>query len=251
MTFDFHDGNIPVLFTTPHAGVNRFLDSESNVIAQQMETLADMHIDVVTDMVEQHLNGVPYDIRSLMTRMECDIERYPDDREEMNSVGMGVIYDKGIHGKPLYEIPLTHEVKYRRRHALYYPYHHKLKEYAREIISRFGTCIIVDMHSYATRALDYELHQHDHRPEICIGVNDDDMHTLIQEICSGSSYDIGVNETFKGSILPNGMEPSEYHHMESIMFEVRKDMYLHEDNSIDNEGAHSVANEIIRILNSI
>lgn len=47
----------------------------SHVIDDQLGILADSHVTAITDDIECMVPAS--DIRSLMTRMECDIERYP------------------------------------------------------------------------------------------------------------------------------------------------------------------------------
>jgi N-formylglutamate amidohydrolase len=249
-TFTYSYGDTPVIFSTPHAGIRRFHDIDSPIIDRQCSTLADIHVDVITDAIEDMIPGTAFDIRSLMTRMECDIERYPDEREEMNAVGMGVIYTNGINGERLYDYDIPDAVSYHRRHALYYPYHERLTEFARHIISRASECLLVDMHSYSTEPLTYELHQNDRRPMICIGVNDETMAEKALLAAKESPYDIGVNETFKGAIVPNDLNEYEQARTSSIMMEIRKDMYLDDNDAIDPVKINGISNEIFRILSS-
>lgn len=61
---------------------------------------------------------------------------------------------------------------------------------------------------------------------ICVGVNDDSLIDGIRSMMRESSYDIGINETFRGAIIPNGLSGDELSRTTSIMLEIRKDMYL-------------------------
>ena len=87
---------------------------------------------------------------------------------------MGVLYTRTSLGKPLRPDPTPLE----RQHILdrwYWPHHLKLERLVNDVISRTGQCIIIDCHSFSSRALPYEMDQSKKRPDICIGT--DPFHT--------------------------------------------------------------------------
>ena len=132
-TFTALHGTIPVLLHVPHAGLESFLDSsdiETDVIAREMSTMADLNTDWIARLASSAMDGSPYLLQSHMTRMECDVERYPDDREEMNKVGMGVIYSLGMQGADdgLYTEKPPKGVMDHRIEALYKPYHRMVRD---------------------------------------------------------------------------------------------------------------------------
>ena len=49
-----------------------------------------------------------------------------DTREEMNAVGMGVIYTRGVNGERLYDNGIPDKVIANRLESLYRPYHKTL-----------------------------------------------------------------------------------------------------------------------------
>lgn len=117
ITFASNEGTNNILISTPHAGTARFDDNDSNVIREQVKNIADLHVDAITDRVERMIHGC-WDVRSPMTRLECDIERFDDEREEMNAVGMGVIYTNGINGENLYDEPLSDAIIANRKNTV-------------------------------------------------------------------------------------------------------------------------------------
>lgn len=233
-TFTALHGTIPVLLHVPHAGLESFLDSsdiETGAIVREMATMADLNTDWIARFASSSMDGNPYLLQSNMTRMECDVERYPDDREEMNKVGMGVIYRLGIQGTDdaLYSEELPQGVIDHRLGALYKPYHRMFGSMVEEMIERFGFAVIIDVHSYAKNPLPYELHSEADRPEICIGVNNDTDENMVRDLIDGDkrhgrSWSYGFNTVFRGAITPEGMEDNPQVH--SVMLEFRKDTYM-------------------------
>lgn len=83
-----------------------------------------------------------------MSRLWCDIERFPDEREEMNAVGMGVIYENDADMRPLYDHPLSDDERRNRMDRLYRPYHETLTSLCRATVERHGHALLIDLHSY-------------------------------------------------------------------------------------------------------
>lgn len=264
-TFTALHGTIPVLLHVPHAGLESFLDSsdiETGAIAKEMNTMADLNTDWIARLASSSMNGNPYLLQSHMTRMECDVERYPDDREEMNKVGMGVIYSLGMQGADdsLYTEKPPKGVVDHRLGALYKPYHRMFGSMVREMVGRFGFAVIIDVHSYAKDPLPYELHSDADRPEICIGVNNDADESMVRDIISGGEkhgrrWSYGFNTVFRGAITPEGMGDDPRVH--SVMLEFRKDTYMsggipmYADMDALGEVISRLSSEMTRTLSSV
>lgn len=255
-TFTALHGTIPVLLHVPHAGLESFLDSsdiETGAIVREMTTMADLNTDWIARFASSSMDGNPYLLQSNMTRMECDVERYPDDREEMNKVGMGVIYRLGMQGADdiLYSEELPQGVIDHRLGALYKPYHRMFGSMVEEMVERFGFAVIIDVHSYAKNPLPYELHADADRPEICVGVNNDTDENMVRDLIDGDKlherrWSYGFNTVFRGAITPEGMEDNPQVH--SVMLEFRKDTYM--DGSIPMYADMDALGEAVKRLSS-
>ena len=245
-----------MLLHVPHAGLESFLDSsdiETGAIVREMTTMADLNTDWIARFASSSMDGNPYLLQSNMTRMECDVERYPDDREEMNKVGMGVIYRLGMQGADdiLYSEELPQGVIDHRLGALYKPYHRMFGSMVEEMVERFGFAVIIDVHSYAKNPLPYELHADADRPEICVGVNNDADENMVRDLIGGDKlherrWSYGFNTVFRGAITPEGMEDNPQVH--SVMLEFRKDTYM--DGSIPMYASMDALGEAVKRLAS-
>jgi N-formylglutamate amidohydrolase len=221
-------GDFPVLVSVPHAGLAHAFDITRLVDFQRTQqtilSLADSRADVVGEAIASRAMGQL--IGTDVSRVYCDIERYPDEREEMNAVGMGVVYTKDENGEPVYrpgQEPDGLEIR-DRMSEVYWPYHAMLTHVAQRMLDQFGQCVLLDVHTYSEKPWPYELHADDGRPEICLGHNGDERGVALAEELKAEleiGYGMGVNEAFKGSIVPNGLnDPG--HGLASVMIEMRK-----------------------------
>ena len=229
-------GNAPVVVHVPHAGT-RFPGVASTAFRPHIDRdfeirkIADLHMDAIYGRIRGTLaaRGIePFSVVNPNARLFMDPERFPDDREEMNAVGMGVVYDNGYDLQPLYAAPLPEAERAHRIHAYYDPYTQALIDVTREAIDRFGRVLFVDLHSYATEALPCELHPDEGRPPLCIGLDGsihdpDPAHIAALE----ARFDSAINEPYHGTYVPSPWYRRDPR-LRSIMLEVRKDQYMDE-----------------------
>ena len=115
--------------------------------------------------------------------------------------------------------------------AYFRPYADGVRDLVAERLDACGTAVVVDIHSYPSRALPYELHADRRRPPLCIGA--DDFHTpqTLVDIAHRAWRPIGpaiVNEPFAGAYVPlthYRRDPR----VTAIMLEIRRDTYLDQD----------------------
>lgn len=166
-----------------------------------------------------------------VSRLVFDPERFPDEREEMNAVGMGFRY---THGSQRQRIRSQKDVNIDYvRENLFIPYAQGISELVQRTLDRHGKVVIVDIHSYASLALPYEMHRRDDRPEICLGT--DAFHTpewMVKEVSDilkegSAGYTVGINEPFAGTYVPLDFYGRD-ERVQSIMLEIRRDTYMDE-----------------------
>lgn len=100
------------------------------------------------------------------SRLFCDVERFNSDEEEMNSVGMGVLYNKNHNLEIIRPNPSKDIMKYYEEH------HNILNTITSKKLLNNKELLFIDLHSYSEKPLKYELHKDKKRPEICIGINE-------------------------------------------------------------------------------
>jgi N-formylglutamate amidohydrolase len=176
-------------------------------------------------------------VRASVSRLVVDVERFDDDRfEPMSLRGMGAVYLKTHDGNPLrYSVP--DEQRRKLLDDWYHSHHDALTLAATLALQEFGIALILDCHSFPSRALPYEVDQTLDRPQICIGT--DAVHTppalasALVDALENAGYNVGLDSPFSGSLVPNAYYRKDRRVM-SVMVEVRRDLYLYEEAGIPN-----------------
>jgi N-formylglutamate amidohydrolase len=225
----------PVIVHVPHAGVGLPDDGlplpDIPDLAAEVRLMADLHVDLLADRVDALLaesgHAPPNRVGNLLSRVVMDPERFDDESEEMNQVGMGVIYTRTHDGRALYREGLPADAATARKEQWYYPYAAAFTALADRVVRDHGRCLILDLHSYATEALPCELHQADERPPVCLGVEPfhDPGAGQAARFLAEHGFATTLNQPYRGAYVPlnrYGVDPA----VQSLMVEVRKDQYL-------------------------
>ena len=218
-------------------------DAELN---DEIKKMTDHHTQ---DLFGQGVNSSQI-VAAPVSRLVVDVERFEDDAlEPISGVGMGVVYTRTHDAKTLRR-PISQEERDELLNEWYRPHHLQLSNAVENAIKCHGRCLIIDCHSFPKEALPYENSPDAVRPDICIGT--DEYHTpnqladwLVKSI-RRSGRSVSLNSPFSGSLVPQG-----YYHLEkrveSVMIEVRRDIYMDEDTQIRIRGTFEATQEKIRV----
>lgn len=245
-------GDSPVLIHVPHAGLH-FPAAAATALRDDLDLgtevrrIADLHMDRLLAMICESLDEagiVPTTVVSPNSRLFMDPERFPDEREEMNAVGMGVVYQNGVDGRPLYGSPLSEAVREARIREYYEPYTRALVRESAAALGRFGRLLFVDLHSYASTALPFEIHKDEARPPLCIGL-DHSIHDPDADVLAalGARFDSAVDQPYHGTYVPAPWYRRDPR-LRSVMLELRKDQYMDEHSFALADDAVAVARRI-------
>ncbi len=221
----------PLVLHIPHASTAfpaayeaDFLPSPA-VLRQELLRLTDWYAD------ELFAAGAPADqsIRAGWSRLVVDVERFPDDsRERCAEYGMGATYVRTSRGEALRE--LTPARREEIMQLFYWPHHARLNLAARQRLERFEHCLIIDAHTFPSLALPTQV---DFAAPPEIGLGTEGMHTsaellaLAERFFRAHGLSVGVDTPFAGTMVPNDYFGKQSR-VQSIMVEVRRDLYLHE-----------------------
>jgi len=215
-----------------------------------------MMTDHLTDELVGTALSTAQRVRFPISRLIVDPERFLNDADEpMSRVGMGVIYERTSHGL-LLRHPPTPSARQRLLGSYYVPHHAALETAVTTALKRHGHCTILDMHSFPSRPLPYELDQGCDRPDICLGT--DVFHTperLTEELVlrfSAEGLSVAINRPFSGALVPMLYFRND-DRVTSVMVEVNRRLYL--DEVTGKMGAHfsriqSVLAKVLEALTS-
>jgi N-formylglutamate deformylase len=161
----------PVLVHVPHAGttipaeVRRSIVLDDAALATELLRLTDHRTDVLAAGTAAHGATRVVNRRS---RLVVDPERLPDDREELAARGMGAVYTRGHDLRVLRDPDPDREPLLLDR--FFRPYAAAIAAAVADRLDVHGACTILDVHSYPTVRLPYELHDGP-RPPLCVGTH--------------------------------------------------------------------------------
>jgi len=194
-------------------------------------------------------------IRSPVSRLVLDVERFEDDAQEiMSKRGMGAVYMSTHTGSPLRH-PLTALDRNLLIEKWYRPHHAALTRAVDQAIALHGQALVIDAHSFPSIALPYELNQHHDRPEICIGTDDfhtpESLTTGMTEAFRSAGFDVRLNSPFGGALVPMNRYGKDQR-VSAVMIEVRRDLYVDEITGIPLHHFDQIAQKIRAcIVNSL
>nr|WP_040744432.1 N-formylglutamate amidohydrolase [Nocardia transvalensis] len=245
----------PVLLHVPHgsrivpAGVrDRILLSDTELSAE-LDRMTDAHTGSIAEQAATPAAVRPWVFTNHLSRLVVDPERFADQREEMRAVGMGAVYTRTSLGDRLREYDADHEKSLLTTY--FNPYTAAMTRAVEERLTATGRAIVLDIHSYPTERLPYELHSGP-RPEICLGTAD--RHTPPWLIAAArkafSPFEVDLNTPFTGAYVP-----LRYYRFApevlSLMIEIRRDRYMTEPGGSPHSGLSAITKSLNALIDGI
>jgi N-formylglutamate deformylase len=232
------DRDSTVILHVPHSSQLIPVDVRADIVlkdadlSSELLKMTDSHTSFMAHSAASTAALTPWIFTNLLSRLVIDPERFPDDREEMEQVGMGAVYTQTSDGSPLRE--LNQEKRSHLITQYFEPYAAAFTELVQQRVQTQGRVTIVDVHSYATKPLPYELHATGPRPAICLGT--DNFHTSPGLVVQAQRTfqdlgEVGLDSPFVGTYVPLAHYGTDSR-VQSIMIEIRRDLYMDETSGL-------------------
>ena len=210
-----------LIFHIPHSSIKipssaKYLLND-NMLTNEILKLTDLETDKIFNI--ENTTKIIFDYN----RVFCDVERLPDEQEEMFKVGRGFYYTHTDEGLELRDESDKETVR-----NLYNAHHTLLEETVQSHLLHNDIAVIIDCHSFSDTPFDTDLDKAMNRPDICIGT--DEYHTppdLIELIKNGyeeAGFNVRINSPYSGTIVPlkyYKQNPS----VKSIMIEINRKLF--------------------------
>jgi N-formylglutamate amidohydrolase len=247
----------PVILHVPHASTQVDDDVRARIrladaaLATELALLTDAHTDVLAERAAAAARIEPFRFVNLRSRLVVDPERFPDDREELRAAGLGAVYTCTSHGERLRDDDASH---IEHLLATYYrPYAAAMTSTVDERLAATGRAVVLDVHSYPSRALPYERYGDGSRPAVCLGT--DPFHTPPALLAAardafGACGEIAENTPFAGCYVPL----KHYHRdpaVTAIMVEVRRDIYMSEPGGQHTAALDALAEALTGLIDAV
>jgi N-formylglutamate deformylase len=231
---DLHPGDpaSPVLLHVPHAGTavpawaRPHLLLDDAALAAELAALTDHRTDRIALDAAAAAAVRPWVLVNRVSRFVVDPERFPDGREEMAAVGMAAVYTHGTRGQRLRADDPEHRDALLA--AYYEPWAAAVADLVDARLAATGRAVLLDVHSYPSAPLPYELHADGPRPPVCLGT--DPAHTPPELVDAARAAfarvgEVGADSPFRGAYVPlrhHGRDPR----VRALMVELRRDGHL-------------------------
>ncbi|MFI2346059.1 N-formylglutamate amidohydrolase [Streptomyces sp. NPDC019443] len=246
----------PVILHVPHSSrvipesVRDGIALDDRALELELDHITDSHTAEIAAAAVAAATVTPWRFVNQLSRLVIDPERFPDEREEMLAVGMGAVYTHTTHRERLRPPgadprPLIE--------PYFHPYAEAMNAAVGERLAATGRVVVIDVHSYPTEPLPYELHGDGPRPPICLGT--DDFHTppeliaLAQTAFAGFGG-TGINSPFAGTYVPlkyYGKDPR----VSALMIEIRRDTYMSEPGGAAGSGLTAIAAALAGLVDAL
>ncbi|MBP0449057.1 N-formylglutamate amidohydrolase [Kitasatospora sp. RG8] len=254
-SFRLHPGapDSPVILHVPHssrdipAGVRAGIVLDEEALTRELDHITDAHTAEIAARAAAAAGVTPWRFVNRLSRLVVDPERFPDEREEMLAAGMGAVYTRTTHrevlrpegfdGRPLLE-------------RYFHPYAEAVTAAVEERLEAVGRAVVIDVHSYPTKALPYELHGEGPRPPVCLGT--DPFHTpaalldAAQQAFAGFGG-TGLDSPFAGTYVPL-RHYGKAANVSALMVEIRRDLYMDEPGGPAGPGLDALAGALADLV---
>jgi N-formylglutamate deformylase len=247
------DGS-PVLLHVPHCGTRipgwarRHLLLDEHELAAEVAALTDHRTDTIAATAAGRAAVRPWVLVNPVSRFVVDPERFPDEREEMAAVGMAAVYTHGTRGQRIRADDPDHRDALLA--AYYTPWAEAVADLVDARLAATGRAVLLDVHSYPSVALPYELHAEGPRPAVCLGT--DPVHTPPELVAAARTAfgEVGLDSPFRGAYVPlrhYGVD----RRVQALMLELRRDGHLVEPDGPATAGLDVAARALAALVDAV
>uniref|UniRef100_A0AAU3IB56 N-formylglutamate amidohydrolase n=1 Tax=Streptomyces sp. NBC_01393 TaxID=2903851 RepID=A0AAU3IB56_9ACTN len=246
----------PVILHVPHssrqipAPVRAGILLDDTALDGELDHITDAHTAELASAAAEAAGLTPWRFVNRLSRLVVDPERFPDEREEMLTVGMGAVYTRTTHRAPLRPADADPRPLIDR---YFHSYAQAMTAAVTERLAATGRAVIIDVHSYPTARLPYELHGDGPRPPVCLGT--DSFHTppelvALAEKAFAGLGGVGIDSPFSGAYVPlryYEREPG----VTALMVEIRRDTYMKEPGGPVSPGFARLAAALTTLVDAV
>lgn len=249
-------GASPVILHVPHSAreippaVRAGILLDASALERELDHIVDAHTAELAREAARAAAITPWRFVNRLSRLVVDPERFPDEREEMLAVGMGAVYTRTTHQAPLRPADADPEPLVER---YFRPYAKAMTDAVADRLAVTGRAVIIDVHSYPSARLPYELHGEGPRPAVCLGT--DPFHTPPALVAAAREAfapcgETGLDSPFSGTYVPlefYGEEPR----VSALMIEIRRDTYMTEPGGPVGPGLTRLAKALAALVDAV
>ena len=246
----------PVVLHVPHSSRAVPADARPGIalsdaeLERELDHMTDAHTAELAEAAAGLAGRTPWRFVNRASRLVVDPERFPDGREEMTAVGMGAVYTRTSHREVL-RGPGTDPGPLLDRY--FRPYARAMTGAVADRLAATGRAVIIDVHSYPSQPLPYELHGDGPRPPVCLGT--DRFHTPPALLAAAREAfapcgETGLDSPFAGTYVPLDFYGRQAE-VGALMVEIRRDTYMTEPGGPAGPGLSRLAASLATLVDAV
>lgn len=250
------DDRSPVLLHVPHsaraipAPVRSGIVLDDRALERELDHITDAHTAELATQAAESAAVTPWRFVNGLSRLVIDPERFPDEREEMRAVGMGAVYTHTTYRERLRPPGMDPQPLIDR---YFHPYARAMSAAVGDRLAATGRAVVIDIHSYPTEPLPYELHGEGPRPPVCLGT--DRFHTPAELLASAQEAfadfgGTGIDSPFAGTYVPLDYYGRD-RRVSALMIEIRRDVYMTEPGGPAGPGLAALAAAVAGLVRAV
>ncbi|MEU2159650.1 N-formylglutamate amidohydrolase [Streptomyces chengbuensis] len=249
-------GDSPVVLHVPHSSreipewVRHGIELDDAALELELDRITDAHTAAIATAGADAAALRPWRFVNGLSRLVIDPERFPDEREEMLAVGMGAVYTRTTHRERLRPADTDPGPLIER---YFHPYARAMTAAVADRLEAVGRAVVIDVHSYPTEPLPYELHGDGPRPPICLGT--DPFHTppelrAAAERAFADFGGTGLDSPFAGTYVPLDFHGRDAR-VSALMIEIRRDVCMTERGGPAGAGVERLGTALAALIDAI
>ncbi|MDI6100938.1 N-formylglutamate amidohydrolase [Actinoplanes sp. NEAU-A12] len=248
MTFDIVPGDpaSPVILHVPHASRALTESGLSCSVEDELDHLTDAHTDLIALGAAGRAGRRPWTFVNRLSRLVVDPERFAED--EMLAVGMGPVYTHGYAGRRLRADDPARDAVLLHEH--FHPYAAAMTTLVDERLAATGRATVLDVHSYPTERLPYELHGDGPRPPVCLGTSPFHTPPPLVEAARAAFGEVALDTPFAGCYVPLKHYERD-RAVTALMIEIRRDQYMTEPGGPPTGGLESIIRALAALVDAL
>ncbi|MEV4917416.1 N-formylglutamate amidohydrolase [Streptomyces tirandamycinicus] len=249
-------GDSPVVLHVPHSSreipepVRRGIELDDAALTIELDHITDAHTAALSAAAADAAALRPWQFVNGLSRLVVDPERFPDGREEMLAAGMGAVYTRTTHRERLRPEDADPQPLLDR---YFHPYARAMTAVVADRLAATGRAVVIDVHSYPTAPLPYELHGDGPRPPVCLGT--DAFHTPPGLLAAAERAFAGFGGTGRDSPFAGTYVPLDFHRRDprvsALMIEIRRDVYMTEPGGPAGPGLDRLGAALAQLVDSL
>ncbi|MHC5705042.1 N-formylglutamate amidohydrolase [Streptomyces tirandamycinicus] len=249
-------GDSPVVLHVPHSSreipepVRRGIELDDAALTIELDHITDAHTAALSAAAADAAALRPWQFVNGLSRLVVDPERFPDGREEMLAAGMGAVYTRTTHRERLRPEDTDPQPLLDR---YFHPYARAMTAVVADRLAAAGRAVVIDVHSYPTAPLPYELHGDGPRPPVCLGT--DTFHTPPGLLAAAERAFAGFGGTGRDSPFAGTYVPLDFHRRDprvsALMIEIRRDVYMTEPGGPAGPGLDRLGAALAQLVDSL